>query len=196
METGVPRRPARAERARQILDAAVAVFTERGYHGASMDAVAERVGVTKPVLYTHFGSKDGLLMACIARARAELLELTAAAAARADGPEDALRRSIRAFFDHLDATGPVWMLVYAQVGGAGEALEAVRAQQTDLVTRLLAAHAPGLAPRRLEAWAQMIVGACERLAVWRAGTAGEPISSGEATDLVMDLLGSGLAGGR
>ena len=46
----------RAERERQILDAALAVFAERGFQNASMDAVAERVGVTKPVVYTHFGS--------------------------------------------------------------------------------------------------------------------------------------------
>ena len=76
----------RAERERQILDAALAVFAERGFQHASMDAVAERVGVTKPVVYTHFGSKEGLLLACLAQARAELLEVTTAAAASADTP--------------------------------------------------------------------------------------------------------------
>ncbi|HEY2101407.1 MAG TPA: helix-turn-helix domain-containing protein, partial [Pseudonocardia sp.] len=61
VEKPVRRRVSRAERERQILDAASAVFAERGYQAASMDAVAERVGVTKPVLYDHFGSKEGLL---------------------------------------------------------------------------------------------------------------------------------------
>jgi AcrR family transcriptional regulator len=71
VETRTPRRRiGRAEREQQILDAALAVFSERGFQNASMDAVAERVGVTKPVLYTHFGSKDGLLLACIGGGRA------------------------------------------------------------------------------------------------------------------------------
>jgi AcrR family transcriptional regulator len=59
VESGTPRRRVtRAERERQILDAAVAVFTERGFGHASMDAVAERVGVTKPVLYTRSCSRS------------------------------------------------------------------------------------------------------------------------------------------
>ncbi len=194
METRSPRRRlGRAEREQQILDAAVAVFTERGYQSASMDAVAERVGVTKPVLYTHFGSKDGLLLACIARARAELLAVTAEAAGSATGPEDMLRRGIRAFFDYLDAQGPAWTLIYADSTIAGEALEGIRAQQTDLIAGLLANQAPDAEPQRLAGWAQVIVGACERLALWRgpAGAAGP--SSAEVTEYLMDLAWTGLA---
>ncbi len=58
MDIKAPRRRlGRAERERQILDAAVSVFSERGFQQASMDAVAALVGVTKPVLYTHFGPR-------------------------------------------------------------------------------------------------------------------------------------------
>jgi AcrR family transcriptional regulator len=110
VDTRAPRRRVgRAERERQILDAAVAVFGERGYQNASMDQVAERVGVTKPVLYTHFGSKEGLLLACIARARAELLDVTSAAATSASTPEEMLRRGTLAFFDYLESQAPAWL---------------------------------------------------------------------------------------
>ncbi|HEY4421816.1 MAG TPA: TetR/AcrR family transcriptional regulator, partial [Pseudonocardia sp.] len=122
------RRVSRAERERQILDAAVAVFGERGYQAASMDVVAERVGVTKPVLYAHFGSKEGLLLACIARARAELLEVTTAAAESAHGPEEMLRRGILAFFVYLERREPAWTLLYSESTVAGEALDGIRAQ--------------------------------------------------------------------
>ena len=194
METRSPRRRlGRAEREQQILDAAVAVFTERGYQSASMDAVAERVGVTKPVLYTHFGSKDGLLLACIARARAELLAVTAEAAGSAMGPEDMLRRGIRAFFDYLDAQGPAWTLIYADSTIAGEALEGIRAQQTDLIAGLLANQAPDAEPQRLAGWAQVIVGACERLALWRGPAGATGPSSAEVTEYLMDLAWTGLA---
>lgn len=188
------KRVGRAERERQILDAAVDVFSRLGYAGASMDTVAERVGVTKPVLYTHFGSKEGMLLACIGRARAELLDATATAAAAATTPEDMLRRGTRAFFDYLDARAPAWTLFYSEAGVAAAALEEVRAQQTDFIAGLLAAQAPDADPARLTGWAQVIVGACERLAVWRVQT--EPaarVSSEQATEYLMDLVWSGLA---
>jgi AcrR family transcriptional regulator len=181
----------RAERERQILDAAVAVFGERGYQAASMDVVAERVGVTKPVLYAHFGSKEGLLLACIARARAELLEVTTAAAASVHGPEEMLRRGTLAFFEYLERREPAWSLLYSESTVAGEALEDIRAQQTDFIAALLAAQAPDTDPQRLAGWAQVIVGACERLALWRGRE--RTVTSEQATEYLMDLVWTGLS---
>lgn len=213
--SGTRRRVSRAQRERQILDAAVDLFNERGYGHASMDTVAERVGVTKPVLYTHFGSKEGLLLACISRARTELLEVTTTAAAAADTPEEMLRRGTRAFFDHLDQRAPAWNLLYSEAGVAADAIEEIRAQQTDFIAALLGAQSPDTDRARLVGWAQVIVGACERLAVWRGqqpgeglpGRAsapggcpsdGEParVSSEQATEYLMDLVWTGLSGRR
>lgn len=180
----------RAERERQILDAASAVFAERGYAGASMEAVAERVGVTKPVLYTHFGSKEGLLLACVGRARRELLEATSAAVQAAGTPEEMLRRGTRAFFDHLDDQAPVFALLHSETSIAADALEGIRAQQTDFLAGLLALADPAADPLRLQGWAQVIVGACERLARWRRR---DPrVSAGQATEYLMELVWSGL----
>ncbi|MDN5915061.1 MAG: TetR/AcrR family transcriptional regulator [Pseudonocardia sp.] len=191
---GTRRRVSRSQRERQILDAAVDLFSEHGYSHASMDTVAERVGVTKPVLYTHFGSKEGLLLACISRARTELLEATATAAATAGTPEDMLRRGTRAFFDHLDQRAPDWKLLYSEAGVAADALEEVRTQQTDFVATLLGAQSPDTDEARLIGWAQVIVGACERLAVWRGQ---DPrVTSEQATEYLMDLVWTGLAGRR
>jgi AcrR family transcriptional regulator len=192
VETRTPRRRVgRAEREQQILDAALAVFAERGFPNASMDVVAERVGVTKPVLYTHFGSKDGLLLACIARARAELLEVTTTAAASAEHPEEMLRRGTQAFFEYLEGQEPAWTLLYSESTVAGEALEGIRAQQTDFIAALLSAQAPDADPQRLAGWAQVIVGACERLAIWRGSN--RSVTSAQATGYLMDLAWTGLA---
>lgn len=200
MDTRAPRRRlGRAERERQILDAAVRVFSERGFQQASMDAVAKLVGVTKPVLYTHFGSKDGLLLACIARARADLLQVTTAAVAAATGAEDALRRGTRAFFDYLDAQGPAWMLLYTEsdagsAAGTGS-LEAIRQQQVDFIVGLLSAARPGVEPQRVEGWAQIIVGATERLALWRGRGGADAVTAEQATEYLMDLAWTGLEHG-
>ncbi|MEQ3554089.1 TetR/AcrR family transcriptional regulator [Pseudonocardia nematodicida] len=188
------RRVPRAERERQIVDAAVAVFGERGYARASMEAVADRVGVTKPVLYTHFGSKEGLLLAAIARARSELHDVTAAAAASARDPEAMLRAGTRAFFEYLDRRAPAWELFCSEAGVTADALEEIRAQQTDLIAGMLAAQVPDAGPERLTGWAQVIVGACERLAVWR-GQDGS-VTTEQATGYLMDLVWTGLAGLR
>lgn len=192
MEPRTPRkRVGRAEREQQILDAAIAVFSERGFQNASMDAVAERVGVTKPVLYTHFGSKDGLLLACIARERAELLEVTSAAADAANGTEEMLRQGTLAFFDHLQSHQSIWAVLFSEATVGGEALEGIRAQQTDFIAGLLAVQAPEADQQRLTGWAQVIVGACERLAIWRAQV--RTVSSEQATEYLMDLAWTGLA---
>jgi len=61
------RRLPRAAREQQLLDVAEQVFAEQGYSAASMDDIAIRAGVTKPVLYSHFGSKEGLVVACVAK---------------------------------------------------------------------------------------------------------------------------------
>lgn len=194
METRVPRRRlGRAERERQILDAAVAVFSERGFQQASMDAVAERVGVTKPVLYTHFGSKDGLLLACITRARAELLQVTTTAVATATSPQDALRRGTRAFFSYLDEQGPAWTLLYSETTTGGEGLEAIRQQQVDFIVGLLTSARPDVDTQRVEGWAQIIVGATERLALWRARAGG--VTAEQATQYLMDMAWTGLERG-
>lgn len=192
--SGPRRRVPRAERERQIVDAAVAVFGERGYAGTSMDTVAERVGVTKPVLYTHFGSKEGLLLAAIARARAELLHVVAEAAAAAHDPESMLRGGTLAFFEYLDRRAPAWQLFCSEAGVAADALEEIRAQQTDFIAGLLSAQVPGTAPERLTGWAQVIVGAGERLAVWRGQD--ERVTAEQATDYLMEVAWTGLAGLR
>lgn len=53
------------QRRRQLLQAARGVFVEMGFHAASMDDIAARAGVTKPVLYQHFGSKRDLYLAVL-----------------------------------------------------------------------------------------------------------------------------------
>jgi AcrR family transcriptional regulator len=185
------KRVSRAERERQILDAAVAVFSERGYANASMDAVAERVGVTKPVVYTHYGSKEGLFLACVSRIRSALLEATSAAALSTDDPQEMLRRGTLAFFRFLDERGSAFTLLDSETAIAAEAVEGIRAQQTDFIAGLLGAADPAADPVRLQGWAQVIVGACERLGVWRKRD--RRITAEQATEYLMDLAWQGLA---
>src|SRR5437870_12546763 len=64
----------RHERRRQLLDAALEVFVSQGYHAAAMDDIAERAGVSKPVLYQHFPGKLELYLALLDESVGTLLE--------------------------------------------------------------------------------------------------------------------------
>ncbi len=91
----------RADRRTQLVDSAEAVFVEQGFAAASMDDVAKRAGVTKPVLYDHFGSKDGLLAAVISRLGDQLMQTTVAATG-ATSPEQSLRDGLTSYFRFVD----------------------------------------------------------------------------------------------
>ena len=83
-----PRLPAQARR-EQILDVAVQVFALNGFHGTSMNHVAEAAGVTKPVLDQHFDSKQALYLALIGEVgRRLLLAITKATAGATTGAGD------------------------------------------------------------------------------------------------------------
>ncbi|WP_225992469.1 TetR/AcrR family transcriptional regulator [Actinomadura montaniterrae] len=165
------RRMSRAERERQMLDVAEAVFGERGYQGTSMDEIAERCGVSKPMLYEYFGSKDGLLVACVSRSKAELLDVTQKAMAGATTPEDILWRGMVAYFGFIDAHSKSFaMLLREPAAGSQETVEAVEAtrrQQSELISGVLAAFVPHAGGQAIAAFTEIIIGACERLAQWR-----------------------------
>jgi AcrR family transcriptional regulator len=96
-----------AERRSQLLEVAVRVFARDGFHATSMNDVAEAAGVTKPVLYQHFGSKRDLFVELLTEIGAELRDTVAKATADAAGPRQQIENGFRAYFryvgDHTDA---------------------------------------------------------------------------------------------
>jgi AcrR family transcriptional regulator len=161
----------RADRERQMLDMAEAVFAERGYRAASMDEIAERCGVSKPMLYEYFGSKDGLLMAAIDRSKAELYEATRAAMEQAATPEEVVWHGMLAYFEFMDTRSRSFAMLLQEPmvvpPATGEAIEQTRRQQSGLIAPIIAALAPRMPGPAVEAYTEIIVGACERLALWR-----------------------------
>jgi AcrR family transcriptional regulator len=188
------RRMPRAERERQMIAVAEEMFAERGYQAASMDEIADRVGVSKPMLYEYFGSKKGLFVACIRQARAELLAVTTESIAGIESAEDALRSGLVAFFEFADSHRRSWELIRREATVAGPAavdeIEAIRQQQTAIDAALFATFLPDAPTRELEVAAEVIVGACERLSIWYVQQ--EDITAKQAAEYVMDLVWYGL----
>jgi AcrR family transcriptional regulator len=187
------RRMPRAERERQMITVAEEIFAERGYQASSMDEIADRVGVSKPMLYEYFGSKEGLLVACIRQARAELLAVTLASVEGVTSAEEALRRGLTAFFEFIDSHRRSWELLRHEAAVAGQAMdeiEAFRQQQTEVNTTLFASYLSGVPQRDLEAYAEIVVGACERLALWYVARA--DVRAADAAELIMRMVWFGL----
>jgi len=178
-----------------MVETAEAVFAERGYVAASMDEIAERVGVSKPMLYEYFHSKEGLLVACIRQSRGALRDATEHAVAGSANAEEALRNGLRAFFVFISDHRQAWSLLRHEAAlnatPAADEVEAIRRQQTDLIARLMGGYFDASDPVRLEASAEFVVGATERLAIWCERH--EKVTPDQVTDYAMDILWNGLS---
>lgn len=87
-----------ARRRRQLLDVALRVFADRGFDGTSMSDLAEEAGVTKPVLYQHFGSKRALFLELLDDVGRQLEETVSEATAGAGGPRQQVEAGFASYF--------------------------------------------------------------------------------------------------
>jgi AcrR family transcriptional regulator len=102
-----------------VLDAAMEVFLERGFEGASMDAIAHAAGVSKPVVYDCFASKDDLFKALFQREEARVTaEIRASLPQGApDGPEAALAEGMTAYLRAVAAAPESYRVILLGEGG-------------------------------------------------------------------------------
>lgn len=151
-----------------MLDAAVAVFSRRGFHMASMDEIAEAAGVSKPMIYAYLGSKDELFSACIRREARRLIKLITAAAPPGLTTQQRLHHGLLAFFTFVTEHRDGWIVLYRQARArepfAGE-IAAARQQIIALVADLLAPTSAEDAEEVVPI-AYAVVGAAEALSDW------------------------------
>ncbi|WP_343231366.1 TetR/AcrR family transcriptional regulator [Saccharopolyspora ipomoeae] len=191
---GGRKRMSRAEREAQILEVAERVFASDGYQASSMDDIAGQVGLSKPMLYEYFGSKEGLLLACLRRSKRELLEATSQAAANATSSEQLLYDCMLAFFRFGDEHQQAWALLRNEFSipnaSVNSELEAIRIQQRDFTANLLRQVRSDLDDEQAEAYAESIIGASERLALWREHR--PEVTAEKATEHMITLFTPGL----
>jgi len=125
-----------AERRRQIIAAALAVFGARGYEGATTDEVARAAGVSQPYVVRLFGSKENLFLAAIEDALARMLAGFRGALAAADSPHDpditpekaAAKRIGQAYVDLIEVRGLHQTLAHAYLLGSHPVIGAAARQ--------------------------------------------------------------------
>ena len=161
----------RPVRERQLVELGEELFAERGFAKASMDELARRAGVTKPVIYELFGSKEGLFRACLEGLALRMAEEIADAARAADrageapDPEARLRAGGLAFLRFASENRVAYELLYE--GRFSEAAVSVRRRQAALILELMRELAPeNVDPRELEVAANAVNSAYEGVAHW------------------------------
>jgi AcrR family transcriptional regulator len=102
----------RPARRRQLLEAAQEVFVANGYHAAAMDDIAERAGISKPVLYQHFPSKLELYVALLDQHIGTLERRVRTALGSTDDNRERVAGCIQTYFDFVDDPGGAFRLVF------------------------------------------------------------------------------------
>jgi AcrR family transcriptional regulator len=153
VSTSSPRTPRLAPevRRRQLLDAALDVLAEGGFDAVTVEAVAQRAGVTRPMVYDLFGDLQGLMLALIDReemtALAPLLEIVGGEPGDVD-PEQFLVEAILAFLRAVKANPRTWRFVLMPPrGSSGELRERIQRSRRLVAERVTALLGWGIARR-------------------------------------------------
>jgi AcrR family transcriptional regulator len=169
------RRAAREDRRATLLRSAAEVFADRGYHRAQMDEIASMAGVSKPVLYGDFGSKDELYLACVERAAERFGRALEEAVATSRTPAERTWLGITALLDAAEAERAGWaLLVRAADAGSDQVAGEVSALRREAARRMAALltdaarelGVAGSALESLEPHGEALVGAAEAVTRW------------------------------
>jgi AcrR family transcriptional regulator len=161
--TRVSTRLPAARRRRQLLDVALRVFAERGFHDASMNDIAIAAGVTKPVLYQHFTSKRDLFAELLNDVGRDLQETITKAVTAAEGPREMVELGFTAYFSYVDEHRNAFQLFYGGSMARDEEFAEVVNQTESAVAALVAGliEIEGLSPGQRRVLGHGIVGMIE-----------------------------------
>jgi AcrR family transcriptional regulator len=163
-----------ADRRAAILDAALDVFSERGFTEASLDDVAARGGTSKALIYEHFDSKRDLQVALLDTYLHELIEAVVSAVATRHSDEERLRAGIDAFLVFASERPAVLRLLTRNVSDpvAGETIDRLREEAATTIASIMAQNAPEPEPGDLDTEttvaivAHLMAGGIQFLAGW------------------------------
>jgi AcrR family transcriptional regulator len=194
------RRLTAEERRTAILDSALAVFSERGFHSASIDDIASEAGVSKALIYEHFASKQELHADLIARNARELTQRVAGALSgvEVESTSERLATGLEAFFAFVEERRDAWRMLFRDAADpeSSAVLDRMVEQVTAEVTVLISQD-PGARElarmgdeRSLRLLAEMLVGGAQSMANW--WTEHPEASRAQLVEIAMDFAWLGL----
>jgi AcrR family transcriptional regulator len=186
----------RGARRLQLLRAAQDVFVAHGFHAAAMDDIADRAGVSKPVLYQHFPGKRELYLALMEEHVSGLTDRVAEAMGTTEDNRTRVDAAVGAYFDFVDADGEAFRLVFESDLRNDDDVRAIVDRGTAVCVQAIAdviAADTGADPERALLIASGLTGLAEHSARWwlpRKGT----VSRDEAVALMSSLAWRGISG--
>lgn len=185
----------RDERRGQLLTVASKVFVDHGYHAAGMDEIADRAGVSKPVLYQHFSSKLRLYMAVLESHVEDLVSGVRQALRTTTDNRQRLRAAVQAFFDFIDHDSQGYRLIfendYVTEPQVANQVRVATDACIDAVFDLISADS-GLDPHRARMIAVGLVGASVDCARYWLDT-DRPITKADAVEGTVQFCWGGLS---
>jgi len=173
-----------------MLDAAERVFSDVGFHAASMDAIAAEAGISKPMLYNYFGSKQGIYLAYLSRAGRDLLNRMLAADVPGGTLPERLAAGAGAFFGFVGENHDGWRVLREEMVGQREEVGGQVAGMRSAIHALLSEVLleEGGDPSRVDAYAHALTGAGESLADWWLEHPDTPVEV--LVDTLVDMAGA------
>lgn len=158
------------ERREQLIVVARAVFADKGFDAASVEEIAAKADVSKPVVYEHFGGKEGLYAVVVDR---EVLALTSAleeALQTPGSPRLVLERAALALLDYIEANGDGFKVLVRDVPSAQTkgSFSSIMGDVAASIEPLLASQfkRTGYRPQWSPIYAQMMVGTVAQVGQW------------------------------
>ena len=190
----------RRERRAQLLSAALEVFVAQGYHAAAMDDIAERAGVSKPVLYQHFPGKLELYLAILDAACDAIIANCRKALESTHDNKQRVAAAIDAFYAYVGHDTGAFRLVFesdlTNEPAVREHVERVTTECADLIAAVIQDDT-SLPPAASRLLAVSLVGMAQVSArFWMTDTDGglTGLTRDQATTLVSGLAWRGIGG--
>jgi AcrR family transcriptional regulator len=179
----------------KVMQAGLEIFTEKGFHLASMDAIAERAGVSKPILYQHFASKEELYLGILDERVEVIVQQVSCAIAGTTGARNRLEAAIACYFELIDEADRGYRLIFESDFTMNHN---VRARVEDVVaqiSRIVGTEVANQTGRSLGEANILAGGLCgmAQAAAWRWLRLGRPIALELAVAQTLDLAWNGLA---
>jgi AcrR family transcriptional regulator len=157
-------------RQRQILSVARTLFASNGYEATGIVDIARAAGVTRPVVYKHFESKEAIYLAVVRLARGELMGELESAVAGDGEPADRVRAATDVYFRYVERNQHAWEILFgggaAVAGPAAVEAARLRADTIGFMARQIRLAAPNAPEELCDAFAHGLSGSAEQIAKW------------------------------
>jgi len=184
-----------AERREQLIDIARGLFAERGFEGTAIEEIASRAEVSKPIVYEHFGGKEGLYAVVVDREVLQLLSKMRSSLT-AGNPRDLLEQAAFALLDYIEESADGFRILVrdSPIGSESGSFVSIIGDVASRVEYILGAEfrARGFDAQYAPMYAQMLVGMVGTTGQWWLDERNP--SKAEVASHLVNLAWNGLSG--